>query len=170
MSHEIFSREWAIAWHDEILASERYRQGALCWRFPLLLVLRETAGDGALRAVFLDPGRAECRAIRGRLEEAAERAEFVLSAEATVWQQVMTGRVDPLIGLLAGKLTLEKGRLVDFGSRSRAARALLATAGRVSGAQPGLGALTRASWPGDGLRLPAASDRRGWGWSTPLPA
>ncbi len=147
MSEELFSPAWVAAWREEILASERYRQGALRWRWPLLLVLRAAqtvGGAGAERAVFLDPSGGECRQARAGSEE--EKAEFVLAGDAAAWRDVLGGQLDPVTSVLRGKLHLKKGHLVELATRIRAARALFETARRLTGGKGSGAARERAVW------------------------
>jgi ribonucleoside-diphosphate reductase beta chain len=60
----------------------------------------------------------------------------VIGAPRDTWRSVLEGGVDPILGLLQGKLKLERGNLLKLVPYARAAKVLLSAAGRVPGVSP----------------------------------
>jgi putative sterol carrier protein len=139
MPHVAFSREWLDAWAAEIRASAEYREASRRWEWPLLFVLRADPDHGgpADRHVFLDLHGGECREARPGTADDVARAGFVLSADASTWNEVLRGGLDPVAGVMRGKLRLEKGSLTTLAMHTGAARALVGTAARVDTDFPG---------------------------------
>lgn len=131
MWEEIFSPRWVAHWREQIRASELHRQGALRWSWSLLLVLQDGPAQEAPadRGVYLDPLHDVLSAVGASWAEEAARAQFVLAGDAEAWREVVAGRLDPVVGVLHGRLELKKGGLLDLAMRTRAIRALLASAG-----------------------------------------
>ena len=138
MSHVVFSEDWVAAWAAAICESEEYRAAAQRWVWPLLFVLRADPAHGvtADHRVWLDLWKGECREARMGTADDVARAGFVLSADAPTWREVLEGKLDPVAGIMRGRLKLEKGSMMTLAMHTGAARALVATAARVDAAFP----------------------------------
>lgn len=137
VAYVVFSEEWVDACAAALRASEDYRRAATKWEWPLLLVLRGGNGGAGERSVYLDLYRGECR--EARLATPADRAAapFVLGADADAWREILAGALDPVGGIMRGRITLEKGSMVTLAMHTAAARALVAAAATVDAAFPG---------------------------------
>ena len=140
MATEIFTGEWAKAWAAELNRSDRYRSAAGSWEWPVVFVLH--AGDDSpaaaeKRSVYLDLWRGECREARVAAEADGFSAPYVIAASAAVWEEILAGRLDPLIALLRRKLDLQKGGIVKLARYAAAAREMVAAAARISGVTSG---------------------------------
>ena len=124
MSHLVFTAPWADAFAAELGRSEAYRQAAATWEGSLLLA-------AASRAVFLDLHHGECRSARVATAQDEAAADFVLHAEEAVWRKVLQGELEPLFGIMSGKLQLRRGSLVRLTPYINAARELVRAAARV---------------------------------------
>jgi len=131
---EIFSERWAIACCERLNEDESYRRAAAGWEWPVVLILEE--GDEAERRIFLDLWRGACRGARLASEEDMAAAAFVIRASSDTWRSVLTEELDPVLGLLRGKLSLDKGGLVKLARYADAARKMVAAATRVTQTLP----------------------------------
>jgi ribonucleoside-diphosphate reductase beta chain len=138
--HVLFSDAWAAAWRREIAADERYRVEGRAWEGDIVLRVAD-AGDGA-GAVYVDLFRGECRAARAASADDIARARLVIAAPLATWHDVLAGRIDPILGLLQGRLALERGSMVRLVPHTAGARALLDAAARIAGAR-GTASVTR---------------------------
>ena len=138
MSHEIFSAPWADAWAEELRASSAYRQAAATWEGSMIF---ETADQdtGAATGVFLDLWHGECRAARPASERDQGLADYVIRAQIEVWQRVLAGDLEPIFGLMSGKLQLLRGSLAKLTPQLPAARELVAAAARIDTVYPTTG-------------------------------
>lgn len=133
MAHTMFSGEWARAWGERINANERYRDAAGSWEWPLVLSVQ---ADPAFeipedRAVYLDLYRGECREAREATAADLDAAPFAIRSDAVTWKQVLDGKLEPIMGLMRGKLKLTKGSMATLARYVRAAKELVRSAQEV---------------------------------------
>ncbi len=134
MSKEIFSESWAEAWAAELERSAGYRKAARAWEWPIVFVLDDDEESGAgSRAVYLDLWRGECRVARAGSDADRSTAPYVIAAPAAVWNEILAGRLDPVMALLRRKLAVQKGKVLTLARYPGAAREMVAAAVRVSG-------------------------------------
>jgi putative sterol carrier protein len=139
MPSELFTLEWAQAWRDQIRANGAYQAAARTWRWPLVLVMKADPGLGLPeeRSIYLDLFQGECRDARMATAEDVEQAPFLLSADPRTWRQVLERRLEPIPGLMRGKLKLVKGSLASLLPYILAAKELVESAARVETRYPG---------------------------------
>lgn len=143
MAPEVFTDGWAKAWCDEINRSEAYRQAAESWEGAVVLRVSADPAFGLPepRAVRMDLWHGECRGADGLdgsegSGAGEEEAAYVLEADPYSWKQVLDGELDPIAGLMRGKLKLRRGSVVDLARYVGAARELVRAAGRVEASYP----------------------------------
>lgn len=133
---EVFGAKWARAWMVEINADTSYREAGKGWHGAIVLRMwPETGQEG--RALYVDLDDGECRAARVASDADSVAAPYVIGAPRETWRSVLGGDIDPILGLLQGKLRLERGNLLKLVPYARAAKVLLAAASRVPGSFPG---------------------------------
>lgn len=138
MAPEIFTGEWARDWCEEINRSEAYAEAAESWEGALVLAVHADPSYGLEegRAVWVDLWHGECREARAAGEGDREEAPYVIAADPYSWKRVLEGEMDPISGLMRGKLKLERGSVVELARYVRAAKELVAAAGRVESRYP----------------------------------
>lgn len=102
-------------------------------------MLEMAAEEGRLtadRAVFADLWHGECRAARRASDEDREGADFVIRADAGTWQRVLGGDLEPIFGIMSGKLKLTRGSLARLTPHLAASRELVLAATRVDSTFP----------------------------------
>lgn len=139
MSVEVFTQRWAQAWADELRASNEYRTAARKWEGCLMLESEADEDNGLPedRAVFLDLWHGDCRSARIPDELDREEAVYVIRAPAEQWKRVLAGEIEPIMGLMSGKLKLTRGSLTKLIPHTKAAKELLAAAARLRSHFPG---------------------------------
>lgn len=159
MSLEVFTQRWAQAWADELRASLEYRRAALKWEGSLLLEMAADPASGVAgeRAVFLDLWHGDCRGARVPDDEDREQATYVIRAAARVWKRVLRGEIEPLLGLMTGKLELRRGSLARLTPYAKASKELLAAATRIDSHFPNEPAAAAAAPPAGERAAPAAA-------------
>lgn len=137
MSYEMFTNEWAEAWGKEIRANEDYREAARKWQWPMVLTMKAAPELGLLeRSVWLDLFEGDCREARSAVPADVEAAHYVIAADAKTWKRVLDGDLEPIPGLIRGKLKLVKGGLVSLLPYVTAAKEMVASATRVDTSFP----------------------------------
>jgi putative sterol carrier protein len=138
MAAEIFTDEWAAEWHEQINANEDYRTAAARWEGAICLVMSadEDMGIPEDRAVVADLWHGDSRGAKVAGPAERDEAPYVIRASPEVWQRVLEGDVDPIVGLMGGKLKLAKGKLFSLVPYAKAAKELVVSAGRVDTSYP----------------------------------
>lgn len=138
MAPEVFTDGWARAWGEQMSGSPEYRGAAARWEGAVVLVMEPdpAVGVAAERAVCADLWHGECRSSGEASPEQRAQAPLVIVAGARTWRDVLTGRTDPVFGLLSGALRLERGSVGALVPFTTAAREMVAAARRVEASFP----------------------------------
>jgi len=134
MSLLAFSEAWAQAWADELRRSDDYRRAAATWEGSIVLQSHDAHSNGA---VYADLWHGDCRQTRAASPEDLETADFVIRASPEIWRRVMAGKIEPIFGLMSGKLKLTRGSLAGLTPYVRASKELVKAAARVDTHFPG---------------------------------
>lgn len=136
--HEVFTAPWVLAWADEIRGSDAYRKAAASWEGSLALAMTDL-GDGhdGERGVYLDLWHGECRAARVAGEGDLDTTDYVLAADLSTWKRVLQRELDPILGLMTGKLKLRRGSVTQLTPYLNASKELVLAATRVPSTFPG---------------------------------
>lgn len=130
-----FSPDWAAAVCAALGASDAYRQSAATWDGAIRFVAREVPGTHPERAVWLDLRHGDCHGTATGDDARAAAAPFEIAAAYPVWTEVLAGRLDPVMGMMLGKLKLT-GSMAQIASHAKAAKELVACAASVETAPP----------------------------------
>lgn len=138
MAAEIFTESWAHEWCRCINANEAYRKAATRWEGAIALVMSVDSDMGIpeQRAVVADLWHGDCRSAAAVAADGLESAPYVIRATPAAWKKVLDGSTDPIVGLMGGKLKLEKGGLFSLLPYAQAAKQLVASARQVETSFP----------------------------------
>ncbi len=138
MAAEIFSEKWAKAWGKSINDNAAYRKAAANWEGAIALVMTPDGSRGipTERAVIADLWHGDCRGAKAAAAADLAEAPFVIKANPETWKSVLAGEVDPIFGLLRGKLKLAKGSVFSLVPYAVAAKELVNSAARVETSFP----------------------------------
>lgn len=118
----IFSDEWISAYRTAINHSAAYQAASSKWEQGALAYIIEDSG----RAVILDLHLGVCRGAQAAsADEALQAAAFVIEGSSAAWQDVLGGKVAPLMAIMRGKLKLKKGALIKIMPYAKAAEELV---------------------------------------------
>jgi putative sterol carrier protein len=139
MKVQLYSDEWAKAVAGVIAASDSYKQAARTWEGSMVFTLQADPSLGVAenRSVFFDLWHGECRDGRSATPADLEAATYIISADAYTWQQVMEGKLEPIAGLMRGKLKLARGNMAVLARYVLAAKELVRSATQVDTEFPG---------------------------------
>ena len=114
---------------------DRKRRGWMRWTFgAVAMVVQRDSGNGHAcgAGIVLDVHRGKCRTARFIEEECdPQDAEFVIVGSYARWRDVIEGRLDPIKGMMEGKLKLARGHLPTIIRFVESARQLVVSASRV---------------------------------------
>jgi putative sterol carrier protein len=102
------SDEWFQEYKDRINRSEAYREAAATWEGGVAFVFDAEPDRNwpeTMHAI-LDLWHGECRDARQVEPAEVDAAPFLISAPYSRWKQVIRGELDPIKGMMQGKLKL----------------------------------------------------------------
>ena len=126
------SEEWLQAYRDAINASDDYRRLGADWEGDITYVIQAEPDKGVPQDVcaWVDLWHGQCRDVRIVSIDEGERARFVIMAPYSRWKQVLRGELDPVRGMMQGKLKL-RGDLPTIAAARDAAHELVRLAGTI---------------------------------------
>jgi len=132
----VFSDAWAQACAEALNASAAYRDAARAWEGAVVLLMLDGSSPDAERQVWLDLWHGECRAARSATPADLDACRYILAGSREAWQQLLQGRLAPLMALMTGRLKLTKGNLADLIPFAGAAKELVQAAAGIPATWP----------------------------------
>lgn len=133
--HRFPSIEWTNALRAALNNCPAYREVGKPWTFGAvaMIVRRDTDDRHSCGAgIVLDVHRGQCRGARFVEGECdPQDAEFVIVGSYARWRDVIEGRLDPIKGMMEGKLKLARGHLPTIIRFVEPARLVVASASKV---------------------------------------
>ena len=127
------SKEWLDVYMERIAQSADYREAAATWEGDVCYVCEAEPDKGVPEEIWLwlDLWHGECREAKyGISAEEGEKARFIIRAPYTRWKEVIRKELDPVKGMMQGKLKL-KGDLPTIVRYVKAANELVNLAASV---------------------------------------
>jgi putative sterol carrier protein len=103
------SNEWVALYRDRINASIAYREAAATWEGAVAFAFEAEPDNGVPGDlwVLLDLWHGECRDARMISPGESDLAPYVIRAPYSRWKEVVQGDLDPVKGMMQGKLKLQ---------------------------------------------------------------
>jgi putative sterol carrier protein len=138
MAHELFSPEWAQAYAEAIRTHAGYKKSAASWEWPMVFKVTADPSIGLPqeKAIYLDLFHGECREARVATEADLQAVPYIVSADAFAWKQVVEKKLEPIGGLMRGKLKLARGNMIALARYVQAAQHLVEAATNVETSFP----------------------------------
>jgi len=133
MAYRFPSEEWITEYQKAINGSENYKNSGATWTAgPVSLVVNANPAVGIERdmGIWLDLHKGVCHEIMLVSLEEAQKAPFVISGDYSRWKQVVLGELNPVQGMMQGKLKL-KGNLATIIRYVQASKDLVECASKV---------------------------------------
>lgn len=130
MAAEIFTDAWAQEWHDKINGNADYKKAAAKWEGAIGMVMTVDADMGIddERIVVADLWHGDSRSAKAVDPHFLDGVPYVIKANPATWKRVLGGKLDPIVGLMGGKLKLAKGGLFALLPYAKAAKELVVSA------------------------------------------
>ncbi len=105
---EFPSAEWLDEYVKRINQSQAYREAAATWEGDVCFVFEAEPDKGLQQDLYgwLDLWHGECREGKLVSKEEGEKATFVIRAPYSRWKEVINKELDPVKGMMQGKLKL----------------------------------------------------------------
>jgi putative sterol carrier protein len=120
---------WVKALQTELNQSPAYREAAQNWEGDFYFVVGALDGIPATY-LYMDLWHGECRAAFCVEDPQARTPEFTIEASLSVWRKVISGKLDPIQGLVTRQLKL-RGQLLKVMRAPRAATELVRCCTRI---------------------------------------
>jgi putative sterol carrier protein len=134
MSHLFPSPEWAAAYEKAINENAKYKEAGKDWTHgavAMVVKAEPTLGIMEDQAMWLDIDRGSCQSCRMVPMSEAEKAPFVIVADHARWKSVIKGEMDPIKGMMQGRLKLTKGHMPTIVKYVTSQRELVQTSTKV---------------------------------------
>ena len=135
MAYRFPSEEWTAAFKDAVNANEDYRKHGKLWTHgAVAMVVRADPSIGVETetGMILDVHEGQCRGIDYVFGmDAVKDAPFVILADYARWKDVIEGRLDPIKGMMEGKLKRTQGHLPTIIRFVESNRAMVNSSARV---------------------------------------
>ena len=133
--HRFPSVEWTEALKIALNSDRGYREAGKAWTFgsvAMIVRAEPTYGLELDAGIILDVHEGQCRDARFvEGESDPEDAEFVIVGTYARWRDVIEGRLDPIKGMMEGKLKLARGHLPTIIRFVEPSRIVVASARKV---------------------------------------
>ena len=129
---EVFAPAWTERLAEELNADLEYRRAAADWRGVLGLAL--AAPDGGRRTALLDLEAGRC--MRTANDPEACPPDYLIEADAATWKRVLAGELEPMWGLMSGKLKLAHGSLAELAPQAASALRIVKCAQKIDAVFP----------------------------------
>jgi putative sterol carrier protein len=134
MAFSFPSPEWAVAYKDAINANPAYKTAGKDWTHGVVAMV--VKADPALglpedTALWLDVDRGECKDCKLMPASGVQAAAFIIVSDYARWKQVINKELDPIKGMMQGKLKLTKGHMPTIVKYVNASKELVESTSRV---------------------------------------
>jgi putative sterol carrier protein len=129
MGIPFFSEEWVRKYETAINGNPAYRTAAAGWTHGVVALVcrRQPPALPQDLGIWLDLDRGVCRGAKLVAVDEAARAPFCITGEYARWKQVVRKELEPIKGMMQGKLKL-KGDLPTIVRFVQAAQELVNSA------------------------------------------
>lgn len=120
------SDEWLARFRELVNGSDEYREASATWEGDIAFVLEAEPDRGVPEDLVarLDLWHGECRDARMISIAQVEETAYGIRAPYSRWREVLDGDLDPVKGMVQGKLKL-RGDLAEIIRHVRAAKELV---------------------------------------------
>ncbi len=129
MSIPFFSEEWVASYKNAINGNPGYATAAADWTYGVVALVCKAQPPAFPKdtGIWLDLDKGVCREARIVSTEEAAKAPFCITGEYARWKQVLKKELEPIKGMMQGKLKL-KGDLPTIVRAVKAAEELVNSA------------------------------------------
>ena len=133
--HLFPSEEWTQAWGVALANDAAYREAGKAWTFGSVAMIVQSDPANGIQGdagMILDVHQGECHGARfvEDVDDSVD-AEFVIVASYAHWKDVIERKLDPIKGMMEGKLKLVRGHLPTIIRFVEPARIVVTSASKV---------------------------------------
>ena len=106
MTHKFPSDEWMKIFAEEINRSEAYASAAAKWEGDFYWIVEPAPTLAEPVILYIDLWHGQAREAGVVADEGDKNPEFVIRASLANWRQVIEKKLDPIQGMMMGRLKL----------------------------------------------------------------
>ena len=124
----LFSQEWVDTYAGLLNESAAYEEAAKTWEGDFIFIALDDKTKEIVKSAYFDLWHGKCRQQWEvtDVENPGATPEFVIQAPMATWKLVLAKKLDPIQGLMAGKLRLT-GTMTKIMRAVKAAQELVNT-------------------------------------------
>ena len=132
---KVFDDEWVAEFCKKINSNENYTEAASWWEGDFIFVVKPSGNCTEEIKFFVGLLKGECTGTKViKSGEEAPKAEFIVEGTYDNWIKVLRKELDPIQGMMAGKLRL-KGNMAKIMRAVKAAQELVNSTAMVEGVE-----------------------------------
>ena len=127
--------EWIKALMVEINQSEAYAKAAKTWEGDFYFIVDKGEGLPEEVYMYMDLWHGQCREAYKVDDPTQKSPAFLMNAPVAIWKQLFEKKIDPIRGMMSGKLKL-KGNMMKVIKTPKAAIELVACCTKIDTEYP----------------------------------
>jgi len=131
---KVFDDEWAKAFCAAVNSNKDYAEAGATWEGDFIFVVKPSGGLDAEKKLFVGLLHGKCTGARALDPGDDQKAEFIVSGIYDNWVKVLKKELDPIQGMMAGKLKLT-GNMAKVMRAVKAAQELVNSTAMVEGVE-----------------------------------
>ncbi len=130
MGHKFPTDAWIKELSRQLNASEAYEHSARAWEGDFIFVIEPDGAYTETAYLYLDLYHGKSPSARKLASLEEQPTVYIIAGPFCTWRKVIEGRLDPIQGMMTGKLKL-KGDLLQIMRWPRAAKEIVSCCARV---------------------------------------
>jgi len=126
---KLFSEEWSQTLLDKLNSSKDFYSAAQGLRWSVVLSVTENSSN---KSIFINFEDGKCKSAADASPTDLESTEFIISASKDSWENLLTGKLDPMMAVMTKKLELKKGNVGGLMKYIEAAKELFKSAKQIT--------------------------------------
>ena len=131
---KVFDDEWAKAFCAAVNSNKDYAEAGATWEGDFIFVIKPSGGLDAEIKLFVGLFHGKCTGSRTLDAGDDPKAEFIVAGIYDNWVKVLKKEIDPIQGMMAGKLKLT-GNMAKIMRAVKAAQELVNSTAMVEGVE-----------------------------------
>jgi len=126
---KLFSEEWSQTLLDKLNSSKDFLSAAQDLTWSVVLSVTE---DSPEKSIFINFENGKCKSAVAASPADLESTEFIIAASKNSWENLLTGKLDPMMAVMTKKLELKKGNIGGLMKYIDAAKELFKSAKQIT--------------------------------------
>jgi putative sterol carrier protein len=126
---KLFSEEWTKTLGEKLNSGKDFLSAAQDLSWSVVLSVTE---DSPEKSIFINFENGKCKSAGDASPADLESTEFIIAASKNSWENLLTGKLDPMMAVMTKKLELKKGNIGGLMKYIEAAKELFKSAKQIT--------------------------------------